>query len=171
MTYFILFIVLSISLLIFTLRRPHRHRFLRYFAFECTLGLVVLNADSWFLDPMSPLQIVSWLLLTGSLLLALHGFHMLRSLGAPEEDLENTTKLVTTGAYRFIRHPLYASLLLLGLGAFLKSPSGFGFLILALLVVFMYATAWVEEADNLERFGQPYADYMETTKRFIPFIF
>ncbi len=171
MTYFILFILLSISLVIFTLRRPHRHRFFRFFAFECTLGLVVLNADSWFLDPASAMQIVSWLLLTGSLLLALHGFHMLRSFGAPDEDLENTTELVTNGAYRFIRHPLYASLLLFGLGVFLKSPSGFGFLILALLIVFLYATARVEEADNLVRFGQPYAAYMETTKRFIPFLF
>jgi protein-S-isoprenylcysteine O-methyltransferase Ste14 len=171
MIYFILFSVLSISLLVFTLRRPHRHRFFRFFAFECTLGLVVLNADSWFLDPTSVLQIVSWLLLSGSLLLALHGFHMLRSFGAPEEDLENTTELVDTGAYRYIRHPLYASLLLLGLGAFLKSPSGYGILLLVLLIVFLYATARVEEADNLERFGQLYAEYMETTRMFVPFLF
>ncbi len=171
MAYVILFLVLSIALLVFTLRRPHRHRFFRFFAFECTLGLVVLNADAWFLDPASALQIVSWLLLVGSLLLVLHGFHMLRSFGAPEDDLENTTELVTTGAYRFIRHPLYGSLLLLGLGAFLKSPSGFGFLLMVLLIVFLYATARVEEADNLEHFGQRYADYMKTTKMFIPFLF
>lgn len=171
MAYFILFLGLSIALLVFTLRRPHRHRFFRFFAFECTLGLVVLNTDSWFLDPASALQIVSWLLLVGSLLLVLHGLHMLRSFGAPEDDLENTTELVTTGAYRFIRHPLYGSLLLLGLGAFLKSPSGFGFLLMVLLIVFLYATARVEEADNLEHFGQRYADYMKTTKMFIPFLF
>ncbi len=167
----ILFLVLSLLLLFFTLRRPYRHRFFRFFAFECTLGLVVLNADFWFLDPASVLQILSWLLLVGSLLLALHGFHMLRSFGAPQEDLENTTEVVTTGAYRFIRHPLYGSLLLLGLGAFLKSPSEYGLVLVILLAVFLYATARVEEVDNLKRFGQTYADYMEATRMFIPYIF
>ena len=35
---------------------------------------------------------------------------------------ENTVKLVEVGLYRFIRHPMYASLLLLAWGAFLKHP-------------------------------------------------
>lgn len=167
----VLFLVLSLLLLFFTLRRPHRHRFFRFFAFESLLGLVVLNADVWFRDPGSPHQLVSWFLLIGSFLLAWHGFRMLRILGRPEDDLENTTQLVTAGAYRYIRHPLYGSLLLLGSGAFLKSPSVNGLILLAVLCVFAYGTGRVEEMDNLKRFGQSYADYMKTTKMFIPFIF
>ncbi len=171
MLYFILFLVLSILLLFFTLRRPHRYRFVRFFAFEFTLALIVLNADSWFVNPAAAHQVLSWLLLIGSFLLAWHGFQLLRSFGDPEDDLENTTQLVRRGAYRFIRHPLYGSLLLLGLGAFLKSPSGYGLLLLVFLCAFVFATGRVEEQDNLNRFGQAYADYMETTRMFIPFIF
>jgi protein-S-isoprenylcysteine O-methyltransferase Ste14 len=168
---FILFLVLSVLLLIFTLHRPHRHRFYRFFAFEFTFALVVLNADSWFVDPAAVHQIISWILLIGSFLLAWHGFRLLRSYGDPEDDLENTTQLVTRGAYHFIRHPLYGSLLLLGPGAFLKSPSGYGLLLLVFLFASVYATGKVEEKENLKRFGQVYADYMEKTKMFIPFIF
>ena len=168
---FILFLLLSFLLLFFTLRRPHRHRFVRFFAFEFTLALVVLNANSWFVDPAAAHQILSWILLIGSFLLAWHGFRLLRSFSEPEDDLENTTQLVRRGAYRFIRHPLYGSLLLLGLGAFLKSPSGYGLLLLMFLCVSVYATGRVEEQDNLKRFGQAYTDYMETTNMFIPFIF
>jgi protein-S-isoprenylcysteine O-methyltransferase Ste14 len=36
---------------------------------------------------------------------------------------------------------------------------------------FLLATAIAEERENLKRFGAPYADYMKTTHRFVPFIF
>ena len=116
----VLFLVLSLLLLFFTLRRPHRHRFFRFFAFESLLGLVIVNADAWFRNPGSPLQLISWFLLISSFLLAWHGFRMLRIFGRPDDDLENTTQLVNAGAYQLIRYPLYSSLLLLGSGAFLN---------------------------------------------------
>jgi protein-S-isoprenylcysteine O-methyltransferase Ste14 len=164
------FIVLSILLLAFTLRRPHRHRFYRFFAFESLLGLVLLNSDTWFRNPFTIIQFISWIFLAGSLLLALHGFQLLRIAGSPKGDIEETTQLVTIGAYRYIRHPLYCSLLVLGVGAFLKEPSLLGFLLLILVVVFVYATGKVEERDNLTRFGSAYREYMQKTKMFIPFL-
>jgi len=165
-----LFVFLSVLLLAFTLSRPHRHRFYRFFAFECLLGLVILNAESWFKRPFSLLQLVSWVFLVSSLILALHGFRLLRKLGAPDDDIEDTTRLVTVGAYRYIRHPLYASLNLLGAGAFLKRPAFIGFLLLLALLVFLFATARMEEQGNLRRFGDAYRQYMEKTKMFIPFL-
>ncbi len=36
---------------------------------------------------------------------------------------------------------------------------------------FLTATARVEEAENLDKFGDQYAAYMKTTKIFIPFLF
>jgi protein-S-isoprenylcysteine O-methyltransferase Ste14 len=164
------FIVLSILLLAFTLRRPHRHRFYRFFAFESLLALVLLNSDTWFRNPFTIIQFISWIFLAGSLLLALHGFQLLRIAGSPKGDIEETTQLVTIGAYRYIRHPLYCSLLVLGVGAFLKEPSLLGFLLLILVVVFVYATGKVEERDNLTRFGSAYREYMQKTKMFIPFL-
>ena len=62
------FLALS-ALLLFTLRRRYHHRFFRFGAFECVLALVLLNAGRWFVEPFSGLQLLSWLLLAGSLAL------------------------------------------------------------------------------------------------------
>ena len=163
------FLLVSLALLGFTLRRPHSHRGYRFIAFECILALIFLQAGIWFEEPFRLIQIISWIALVGSLVLALYGFRVLRTQGAPEQDLEDTTVLVTTGAYRYIRHPLYASLLLFGIGAFLKQislPSG---LLTIMLFFALYMTARVEERSNRDRFGEAYADYMKRSKMFIPF--
>jgi protein-S-isoprenylcysteine O-methyltransferase Ste14 len=85
---------------------------------------------------------------------------------------ERTTRLVRTGVYRFIRHPLYASLLAATWCAHLKNPEAAASLGLALAAsAFLTATAVAEEVENLERFGLDYAAYMRRTRRFIPFVF
>ena len=155
------------------------HGFYRFFAFEAILGLIVLNAPVWFRDPFSPRQLASWLLLLTSLLLAVHGFYLLRRVGQPDHGIEDptrlgiekTTRLVRRGAYRFIRHPLYASLLALAWGAFLKAPSWPGILLAVVATAALYLTARVEERENLRNFGAEYAEYMRATRMFVPFIF
>jgi protein-S-isoprenylcysteine O-methyltransferase Ste14 len=151
--------------------KPSSHGFFRFFAFESILVLVLINIHAWFRDPFSVQQIFSWLCLFASLFLAIHGFYLLRTIGKPRGKIEDTSFLVTRGAYRYIRHPLYSSLLWLAFGAFLKQPSISGIALLVATLAFLLATAWVEETENLQRFGQDYILYMENTKMFIPFIF
>lgn len=146
------------------------HGFYRFFAFESILILILLNVARWFSEPFAPRQILSWVLLIGSLFLAVHGFRLLRVVGQPEGQIEDTTRLVTVGAYRYIRHPLYSSLLLLGWGVFFKAPSLVGLLLAGVATVSLVATARAEEAENRQKFGEAYAAYMKTTKRFIPFL-
>lgn len=167
---FVIFIIVSILLFLFTLSRSHSHRYYRFFAFESFLVIVLLNTDTWFSDPFSLIHIISWIFLTGSLFLAIHGFWLLRIAGSPKGDIEDTTKLVTIGAYSYIRHPLYCSIFLGGVGAFLKKPSFPGLLFMIILMIFVYATARVEEIANLKRFGSAYRSYMERTRMFIPFL-
>jgi protein-S-isoprenylcysteine O-methyltransferase Ste14 len=154
-----------------SLREPRTHGFYRTFAFEAILALFVLNVEHWFRGPFSAFQIISWLLLLASLFLVVHGFHLLRVVGKPEGEIENTTTLVRVGAYKYIRHPLYASLLLLAWGIFFKDPSLLGGTLAAAASLFLWAAARVEEAENLAKFGASYAAYIRTTKRFIPFLF
>jgi protein-S-isoprenylcysteine O-methyltransferase Ste14 len=154
-----------------SLRNPSTYGFYRFFSFETLLGLFLLNVDQWFADPFSPLHLLSWFLLFGSLLLAIHGFWLLRVIGRPRGSIENTTELVVKGAYRYIRHPLYASLLMFAGGVFFKAVSLQAGLLLALVCVLMTATARIEERQSLLRFGEAYADYRKRTKMFIPFIF
>jgi protein-S-isoprenylcysteine O-methyltransferase Ste14 len=153
-----------------SLRDPRTHGFFRFFAFEGILLLVVLNARYWFEDPLSIRQDVSWCLLLASAVLAIHGFWMLRVIGRPEGSIENTSRLVRRGAYRYVRHPLYSTLLLGVWGAFLKNVSVVGVVLAIIVSGFTVATARVEELENLQKFGRDYAIYMKTTRMLIPFI-
>ncbi len=153
------------------LRSPRAHGFHRFFAFEALLALILVNADAWFEDPLSARQCVSWALLLASITLAAHGFHLLRIAGRPRGSLEDTTELVSRGAYRWIRHPLYGSLLLLAWGAFLKDVSVVSGGLVVAASGFLVTTARVEEAENVRKFGAPYTAYMRRTKMFLPFLF
>jgi len=147
------------------------HGFYRFFGFEIILVLILLNNGVWFHDPFSPVHIVSWVLLFSSLFLAIHGFRLLKIIGKPQGIIEDTTTIVTVGAYRYIRHPLYGSLLLLAWGAYLKDPLTIvGVILVTASTLSLVATAKVEERENIDRLGSGYADYMKTTKMFIPFI-
>ena len=169
----ILFAILSAGIAVLSRRsllKLRAHGFYRFFAFECLLGLILLNADYWFRKPFSPFQIVSWLLLLGSILMAAHGFYVLKAIGKPQKGIEDTTRLVRRGAYKYIRHPLYTSLLLLGWGALLKNISVLSVVFVLLITVFVFATARIEEAENRKKFGAAYIEYTKSTKMFIPFV-
>jgi protein-S-isoprenylcysteine O-methyltransferase Ste14 len=170
----VIFAVVSVAIVFVSwtsLRNPRPYGFFRFFVFESILALILLNLEHWFSDPFSTLQIVSWLLLLSSLTLAVHGFYLLHVIGRPKSGIENTTTLVKQGAYKYIRHPLYSSLLLLGWGVFFKAPSLLSGILVMTTSAFLVATAKVEEAENLHRFGADYAGYKKTTKMFIPFLF
>lgn len=161
-----------------TFRHPGSHGFYRFFAAESLLALIIVNAAAWFDDPFTLRQLASWFLLLCSLVLAVHGFVLLHRLGKPraandptaEFSFEKTTTLIRAGAYKYIRHPLYTSLLLLTWGAFLKKVALESFLPAVCATAFLIATALAEEKENLARFGEDYTIYSKAAKRFIPFV-
>ncbi len=178
----VLFLVFSAGIVLISwksLRNWRSHGFFRFFAFEAILALILLNLEFWFHQPFSVRQILSWLLLLLSLFLAVHGFTLLRRIGKPDAsiddpallNIEKTTRLVKAGAYRYIRHPLYASLLYLAWGAFLKHPSLVGAGLGMIATLALYATSRMEEAENTGHFGAEYAEYIQQTKMFIPYVF
>lgn len=161
------------------LLRPLSHGFYRFFAWECILALVLLNFPMWTLNPFAPHQIASWSLLLISLVLVVHAVRLLRKIGRPSDDqreadllsFEKTSTLVTTGAYRYIRHPMYAALLFLVWGAFLKDISLPSIALVGGASIALFFTALRDEAECRQYFGASYAAYMKTSKRFVPFIF
>jgi protein-S-isoprenylcysteine O-methyltransferase Ste14 len=162
-----------------SLAAPGSHGFYRFFAWEAILGLVALNMHRWIHEPFSWHQLISWPLLLISAYLVIDAVRLLRKMGEQDKDrddvplvgIERTTRLITEGSYRYIRHPLYSSLLSLAGGIFFKAPSGLGLLLLLAAVLFLFATARVEEEENLRYFGEQYRAYMRQTKMFIPFLF
>lgn len=155
------------------------HGFYRFFAWECIVWLLVSNYRFWFTDPFSINQIFSWLLLFFSIYSVIAGVILLKKVGKPganrdEETLyqfEKTSDLVELGIYKYIRHPLYSSLLFLAWGIFMKNPTTSLFIVAMLSSVCLYLTAIFDEKECLVFFGDRYKEYMKRTKRFIPFIF
>ncbi len=154
-----------------SLRRPGSHGFYRFYAWEIILGMFTLNLHGWFNNAFAWYQILSWIILFISLIPIFYGVILLRTKGKPTDQLEATTQLVTTGIFRYIRHPLYASLLYLAWGLFFKSPSLLDGCLVVVGTAFLFATARADESECLAKFGKEYAGYMKNTKRFIPLIF
>ena len=171
----IIFFIIITGILIWESRKSlckvHTHGFYRFFVFEGMLILILLNINYWFDEPFSALQIVSWVLLVISLIIAVYGFYMLHQFGKSKRGIENTTTLVKTGIYRYIRHPLYSSLLILGWGIFLKHLSVYGTACILILSVLLVVMAKIEEKENLKTFGTEYISYVKTTRMFLPFLF
>jgi protein-S-isoprenylcysteine O-methyltransferase Ste14 len=83
---------------------------------------------------------------------------------------EKTTRLVETGIFRYVRHPLYGSLLFLTWGIYLKHPDLFLMRIALLSTIFLILTSLVEERENITYFGDKYRVYRNRTKMFLPFL-
>jgi protein-S-isoprenylcysteine O-methyltransferase Ste14 len=182
----VVFIAISVVLALLSrgsLGRPGSHGFFRFLAWESILGLTLLNfrgVDAWFGDSLSTFQLVSWFLLAVSLLLVIWGACLLRGAGKPDAaarddtallGFEKTTRLVTSGAFKYIRHPLYSSLLFLTWGVFFKRPSWIAAGLAVAATLCLTATAKVEESENIRYFGSEYRTYMNRTRMFVPFLF
>jgi len=154
------------------------HGFYRFFSWECIIWLLVSDYRFWFDNPFSVKQIFSWLFLFYSVYLIIAGVLLLKKLGKPKNnrdeeplfDFEKTTELVDTGLYKYIRHPLYSSLIFLTWGIFLKQTTILLLFVALASTVFLFLTALSDEKECINFFGDKYREYMKRSKRFIPFI-
>ncbi len=86
-----------------------------------------------------------------------------------QPKMKENAKLITTGIYAYIRHPMYLSVLLMMLGVFIGSPSIVEALFLLLLTIVLVLKAKREESIWLKE-TKEYVEYKKRTKLFIPFI-
>ncbi len=177
------FVAVSLLLLVVSWRslsNPRSHGFYRFFAWEAILALFLINVRFWFYKPFAWNQMIAWSLLCICLVPLAFGVHSLRTRGKASTQregdpalfgFEKTTSLVTSGIYRYIRHPLYSSLFLLTWGIFFKSPSLIGAALAVITTLFLIATAQADETECTQFFGAQYQEYMKHTKRFVPYFF
>jgi len=183
---FIIWIVLSIPVIIISRRSLlhfKSHGFFRFLAWECILLLIIVNIKYWFTDPFSIAQIFSWIFLFYSLFLLIPAVKLMKKMGKPKESssairtdstlyaFEKTSELIQTGIFKYIRHPMYGSLLFLTWGVCLKNPENTIIIISILSTLFLYVTAGAEEKEDIKYFGEIYKEYAKRTKMFVPFIF
>lgn len=76
--------------------------------------------------------------------------------------------LVTSGPYRWVRHPFYVTAALLMTSATMITANGAIGIASAIVLTLLAIRTPREEQKLIDRFGQQYRDYMATTWRFFP---
>jgi protein-S-isoprenylcysteine O-methyltransferase Ste14 len=154
-----------------SIRYRRFHGIARFFAFESILILFLLNYRYWFQNPFCLRQLISWVLLLLSIYVVIDGYFTLTRNGKPDRNFENTSVLVKSGIYKYIRHPLYLSVFLLGTGIMLKETDTIRIILGLVNMIAVYITSRIEEAEMLAKFGDSYRQYMSESRMFIPFVF
>jgi len=82
--------------------------------------------------------------------------------------LHENPELVTSGPYRYVRHPIYTGLSAMLIGTTLVYP--LAALPCALLIAYSVFSARREERDMEQRFPDAYAAYRRRSKMLVPFV-
>ena len=111
------------------------------------------------------------LLVLGALLRR-HCFRVLGQYFTGDVNARTDQPVIDRGAYRWLRHPSYTAGMMIFTGIGVALGNWLSMLLLggSMIVVYTYRVR-VEERVLLETLGQPYARFMQTRKRFIPFLF
>jgi protein-S-isoprenylcysteine O-methyltransferase Ste14 len=144
----------------------------RYVAVQ--FGLFAIFAAASFLLPMSPaspvklMGLVAVVVGIGVFVASVVSFHRAnRTLPNVIPDPKAQTKLVQTGIYGVVRHPIYTAVLLVTLGIALYHGA-LGLLALwLLLAVFFWQKSRYEETLLIQKFPE-YGAYRRKTGRFWP---
>jgi protein-S-isoprenylcysteine O-methyltransferase Ste14 len=93
----------------------------------------------------------------------------LRALGRSFSVFPQARKLVTSGPYRAIRHPLYVAEQVSAFGLALQYRQPWGLLIVSIALLLQFPRMRYEET-VLEATYEAYSDYKKRTARLIPFL-
>jgi protein-S-isoprenylcysteine O-methyltransferase Ste14 len=85
-------------------------------------------------------------------------------------EVTKNMDLVTSGIYKFIRHPMYLSVLLVGISFVIADPKPLILLVWMILLINLHLKMDIEEINLIKTFPE-YKEYRNSTKRLIPFIY
>ena len=84
-------------------------------------------------------------------------------------EIKEDAVLITTGAYAYIRHPMYFSVLIMMLGVVVADVNMISMGLYLLLIIILLLKAHKEEKLLMEK-SEAYRAYRQRTKSIIPFI-
>ena len=146
---------------------------LRLFGAAGMLSMIAFLIDPAYMSWSSfslPLW-VRWLGVTRGVCSGFLWIYTFHHLGKNLTDTVVTRKehtLITSGPYRWVRHPFYVSFALLIFANTFAAANWFIFLTCAAAFVFIVIRTDKEEANLIARFGDSYKEYMARTGRFFP---
>jgi protein-S-isoprenylcysteine O-methyltransferase Ste14 len=132
--------------------------------------LVVWAGDSFFLHkstfasdyvPLSIRLVILGLTLITAAYLFMSG-HFVVAHG------ERPNSVVSTGAFRYVRHPLYLGAILFYLGLTVSTASLFSLALLVIILLFYNYIASYEERLMVIKFGEDYVSYKNRTGKWVP---
>jgi protein-S-isoprenylcysteine O-methyltransferase Ste14 len=135
-----------------------------------TLGAWLLLRGRWQFLPEADAAVAfagALLALTGALFAAWARFH-LGPLFSPQLGVQEGHRLITTGPYAVVRHPIYLGLIdfVLGSALFWNDVALFG--VGVLFVLFFFGQIQVEERLFARHFGEEWEQYRSRTPRLFP---
>jgi protein-S-isoprenylcysteine O-methyltransferase Ste14 len=136
---------------------------LGYLLLAAALAALILRksifAEGYFLAAVQFLSVM--LMLWARITFGLRSFHFAAN---PTEG-----ELVSTGPYKFIRHPIYASAIYFASAAVISHLSLFNILLIIVCCIGAAIRIYSEEKFLLAKYPE-YYDYAKRTKRIFPFI-
>lgn len=84
-------------------------------------------------------------------------------------DIKKDAHLITKGAYKYVRHPMYLSVVVIMLGVITVNPNILSFIVYFILIYVLYLKA-IKEESLWSKNDKDYKNYKSNTKMFIPFI-
>ena len=139
------------------------------------LSLLVAFLDFWLIQGMifrlSPISLVGFVLFILGVVLRAVGRITLGRYYAYGLKMLPDHKLVAHGIYRYVRHPISLAAILYPVGIPLTFSSLYGFAIMLLIIPSILYRLRIEERMLIDKFGDEYRQYMQKTKKLIPFIY
>ena len=81
------------------------------------------------------------------------------------------SKLISSGIYGIVRHPIYIGNILIPLGLGLAFRAAYALLYAPVIIIFFILTTFTEEKTLIEEYGQEYIEYKKKVKwRLIPWV-
>lgn len=125
----------------------------------------------FFTGPVVPLALLPKTVFIVGVLLGLWSFwEMRKSKLQATPDVAQGSKLIRSGPYRYIRHPMYAGLLLITITILISYFSPLRLTALFILTIDLLIKIRYEEK-LLSKYFKEYGRYSEHTWRLIPFIY
>jgi protein-S-isoprenylcysteine O-methyltransferase Ste14 len=138
--------------------------FIFVFSIALILDLFIFKASIWLQD-LIPLL---FRIIIAVPILFLSYFLIRSSTNIIFNQEQTESKIIKSGIYSRIRHPIYLAPIILYLGIIILSLSVLTFVIWILIIIFYYSMAKYEEALLIDKFGKEYKDYMKNVPMFIP---
>ena len=79
--------------------------------------------------------------------------------------------LIKHGFYKHVRHPMYTGGIIVAFSIPVYASSVLGFLVAIMIIPLLIYRMGIEEKMLIEKFGDEYREYIENTKRWIPYLY